>query len=150
MLTPNDILNATFNRSFRGFDVDEVRDFLCDVSESTYKLIKENGDLKAVIEDLNKQIDELSQKPKEFAAEKEIEHKIKTPSESPVESRIQSDEQTALYEKLVKQNSELDIIIHEKETRLEDISQKGIFMVREIKNMLDKHIAICHSLEENE
>ena len=50
MLTPVDIHNQEFKRSFRGYDIDEIDDFLDQVVNDYEKLFRENSQLKKEIE----------------------------------------------------------------------------------------------------
>ncbi|MGB9679415.1 MAG: DivIVA domain-containing protein, partial [Minisyncoccia bacterium] len=53
MLTPMDIHNKEFKRSFRGYNENEVDEFLDKVMEDYEMLYKENSDLKDRINLLN-------------------------------------------------------------------------------------------------
>lgn len=53
MLTPMDIHNKEFSKSFRGFNENEVNDFLNEIIEDYGKIYKENTDLKDRISMLN-------------------------------------------------------------------------------------------------
>lgn len=46
MLTPVDIENKEFNKSFRGYDIDEVEEFLQTLVTDYEKLYRENASLK--------------------------------------------------------------------------------------------------------
>lgn len=50
MLTPLDIHNKTFKKSFRGYNEDEIDDFLDDVANDYERLFRENDQLKADLE----------------------------------------------------------------------------------------------------
>ncbi|MFD3157422.1 DivIVA domain-containing protein [Haloimpatiens sp. FM7330] len=56
MLTPIDVKNKEFKRSFRGYDIDDVEDFLELLYEDYEKLYKENGSLKDKLEVVNDKI----------------------------------------------------------------------------------------------
>lgn len=55
-ITPNEIINKEFKRNFRGYDIDEVDEFLEQLSEDYEKLYKENLNLKEKIEALNEKL----------------------------------------------------------------------------------------------
>ena len=57
MLTPLDIENIRFQKSFKGYDVDEVDDFLDQLSADYEKIYKENIELKENIESSKKEIE---------------------------------------------------------------------------------------------
>jgi len=46
MLTPEDIFEKEFKRSFRGYDIDEVNEFLDQVIQDYARLLEENKALK--------------------------------------------------------------------------------------------------------
>ena len=50
MITPIEIRQQTFKRSLRGYDTDEVRNFLVSLSEEWEKYIEESRKLKAEFE----------------------------------------------------------------------------------------------------
>lgn len=56
MLTPLDIENKRFSKTFKGYDVDEVDDFLDQLTEDYEKLYRENADLKNKIETTRKRL----------------------------------------------------------------------------------------------
>lgn len=61
MLTPVDIHNKEFSRSFRGFNQEEVDDFLDQVVNDYEKLYRDNSQMKKEIELCNKQLDQYKQ-----------------------------------------------------------------------------------------
>ncbi len=54
MLTPLDIHNKSFKKSFRGYNEDEIDDFLDDVVNDYERLFRENDQLKADLERVKK------------------------------------------------------------------------------------------------
>lgn len=57
MLTPLDIENKRFSKKINGYNVDEVDDFLDQLTEDYEKLYRENADLKDKIEKYEKDIE---------------------------------------------------------------------------------------------
>ena len=57
MLTPLDIENKKFGKTIKGYNVDEVDDFLDQVTLEYEKLYKENADYKSKFEQLNKELE---------------------------------------------------------------------------------------------
>ncbi|GFR35033.1 DivIVA domain-containing protein [Thermobrachium celere] len=55
-ITPNEIINKEFKKVFRGYDVDEVDEFLEQLSEDYEKIYKDNINLKEKIEALNEKL----------------------------------------------------------------------------------------------
>ncbi|TCS83350.1 DivIVA domain-containing protein [Tepidibacillus fermentans] len=56
MLTPDDIFEKEFKRSMRGYDIDEVNEFLDQVIQDYAKLIEENQHLKKENQQLKAQL----------------------------------------------------------------------------------------------
>jgi cell division initiation protein len=59
-ITPNEISNKEFKKVFRGYDIDEVDDFLEGIVEDYDKIYKENMTLKEKINSLNEKISHYS------------------------------------------------------------------------------------------
>lgn len=59
-ITPNEITNKEFKKGFRGYDIDDVDEFLEQVVEDYEKLYKENTTLKDKIVSLNDRIEHYS------------------------------------------------------------------------------------------
>jgi len=56
MLTPLDIENKRFTKTLKGYNVDEVDDFLDQLTLEYEKLYKENAEFKQKFEDLEKEL----------------------------------------------------------------------------------------------
>lgn len=56
-ITPNEITNKEFKKIFRGYDMDEVDEFLEQIVEDYEKIYKENVTLKEKINTLNEKIE---------------------------------------------------------------------------------------------
>lgn len=59
-ITPNEISNKEFKRGFRGYDMDDVDEFLEQIVDDYEKLYKDNIILKEKIETLNERIEHYS------------------------------------------------------------------------------------------
>ena len=59
-LTPLDIHNKEFSRSFRGYDEDEVNEFLDQVIKDYENLIREKKDLQEKVETLNERLQQYA------------------------------------------------------------------------------------------
>ena len=57
MLTPLDIDNKRFTKTIKGYNVDEVDDFLDQVTLEYEKLYKENSEYKGKFDELNKELE---------------------------------------------------------------------------------------------
>ncbi len=60
-ITPTDIVNKTFDKSFRGYSVNDVDEFLQDVSDSLFHALEEIQHLRAQVEGLNEQVKRYQQ-----------------------------------------------------------------------------------------
>ena len=60
-LTPMDINNKEFKKGMRGYNPDEVDDFLDEVIENYEEIYKENSSLKEKLSTLNEQLDHYRQ-----------------------------------------------------------------------------------------
>ncbi|MBT9259365.1 MAG: DivIVA domain-containing protein [Clostridiales bacterium] len=61
MLTPLDIHQKEFRRSFRGYDVDEVDEFLDQVVRDFEQLLKENAALKEQLEEYREKVEQYKE-----------------------------------------------------------------------------------------
>lgn len=59
-ITPNEISNKEFKKAFRGYDIDDVDEFLDQILEDYEKLYKENMDQKEKIVQLNEKLEQYS------------------------------------------------------------------------------------------
>ncbi|GBD88653.1 septum site-determining protein DivIVA [bacterium BMS3Abin03] len=59
-LTPLNIKTQEFTKSLRGYDIDEVKDYLEELSNEVESLMQENDELKEEIEILTKKLDEFA------------------------------------------------------------------------------------------
>ena len=57
MLTPLDIENKRFSKTLKGYNVDEVDDFLDDLTIDYEKIYKENIDLREQVEQYKKDLE---------------------------------------------------------------------------------------------
>ena len=65
-ITPLDIQQQTFQARFRGYDREEVQEFLRAVSETVEALVRENADVKERADKLEREAVELRQKEASF------------------------------------------------------------------------------------
>lgn len=65
-ITPLDIQQQTFQVKFRGYDQEEVHEFLRAVSETVEALVRENADVKERTDKLEREAVELRQKEASF------------------------------------------------------------------------------------
>ena len=119
-LTPMDIHNKEFTRSFRGYDEDEVDQFLDEIVEEFERLYKENIDLK----------DRLSMLVDQINNYKTMENTLK---ETLVTAQKTADELTESAQK------KSELIIKEAEGRAREIIDNAHTKVLEIKKEFDEY-----------
>jgi len=56
MLTPLDLKEKTFSKGFRGYDAEEVNQFLRQIAREYERLYKDNEDLKEAVTQANKKM----------------------------------------------------------------------------------------------
>jgi cell division initiation protein len=66
-ITPNDIQNKQFERAFRGYDIEDVDDFLDQIARDLEQMIRENKELKD-------QVEQLQEKNKSYQKMEETMH----------------------------------------------------------------------------
>ena len=57
MLTPLDIENKRFSKTLKGYNVDEVDDFLDQLTEDYEKIYRENAELRAQIDETKRELE---------------------------------------------------------------------------------------------
>ncbi|MFY9177662.1 MAG: DivIVA domain-containing protein [Caldicoprobacterales bacterium] len=119
-LTPMDIHNKEFTRSFRGYDEDEVDQFLDEIVEEFERLYKENIDLK----------DRLSMLVDQINNYKTMENTLK---ETLVTAQKTADELTESAQK------KSELIIKEAEGKAREIIDNAHTKVLEIKKEFDEY-----------
>ena len=133
MLTPIDIHNQEFSRSFRGYNMEEIDDFLDQVVNDYEKLYRENNQLKKEIELNEKALTQYHQLEKNLQDTLVVAQRTADEVTNTANNRADEIRQTA------KQAA--DNIIHEAEIeakrRLEDAAQK----VREAINEYERIVS---------
>lgn len=133
MLTPIDIHNQEFSRSFRGYNMEEIDDFLDQVVNDYEKLYRENNQLKKEIELNEKALTQYHQLEKNLQDTLLVAQRTADEVTNTANNRADEIRQTA------KQAA--DNIIHEAELeakrRLEDAAQK----VRETINEYERIVS---------
>lgn len=113
MLTPLEIHNKEFKRSFRGYNEDEVDEFLDKVIKDYETLYRENIDLKEAIERLNSKLEHYQH------------------METTLHSTLVIAQETAEEVKL-NAKKETELIIKEAEIRAQKLVEEAIAKVRKL------------------
>ena len=123
MLTPLDIENKRFSKTIKGYNVDEVDDFLDELTIAYEKIYKEWGDSKQTIEDLNSEI--AKYKAMETTLQNTLVMAQTTAEDVKNVAKQQADiiiteAQTAAKEEVAKLNAEIKL----KEKEMEDLQKQ--------------------------
>ncbi|MCX7828795.1 MAG: DivIVA domain-containing protein [Thermanaerothrix sp.] len=94
LITPLDVVNQSFKRGLRGYDVEEVDDFLDQVAESLQAYIQRNNELERELENLKEQAEEFKSLKESLnetliLAQKSAEERVKTANEQ-AEERVRA------------------------------------------------------------
>nr|WP_092068091.1 DivIVA domain-containing protein [Dendrosporobacter quercicolus]NSL46937.1 DivIVA domain-containing protein [Dendrosporobacter quercicolus DSM 1736]SDL69855.1 cell division initiation protein [Dendrosporobacter quercicolus] len=143
MLTPLDIHNKEFKRGFRGYNEDDVDEFLDLVVKDYEQLYRENGDLKETIDRLNSKLEHfqhientlhntlvIAQETAEdvkFNAKKETELMIK---EAEVNAQRLVDEAAGKVRRMTAEYEELQKQVQIYRTRMRTLVQAQLEMLK--------------------
>jgi len=131
-LTPMDINNRKFNKSIRGYDTEEVENFLQMASQDLEELISENVDLKKQVERLEDSLKDLKERENILKDTMLLAQKTKEE---------------------IKTNAikEADIIIRESEMKSEkiisDAQKKSEFIQNEINLLVETKTKLISKIE---
>jgi len=126
-LTPHSISNQEFSRSVRGYDKDEVRAFLENISDEFEKLQYENEKMNAEIELLKNEVNEYRK------IEKNLQKTLLKAQESSTKSVDSAKKQTALMIKEAELKA-AQIIDNANEDAV--FTRNAVIKLREEKNLL--------------
>ncbi|BAL82598.1 putative cell-division initiation protein DivIVA [Selenomonas ruminantium subsp. lactilytica TAM6421] len=141
MLTPMDIHNKDFKRSFRGYNEDEIDDFLDQVVNDYEKLFRENDRLKEELSRAkkdNEQYQQLEQNLKDtlLVAQKTAEEVTSNARKNAEESRENTAKECA--NKVQEAEMKADKIIEDAKKKAQVIVEEYDRLVREKNNFLRK------------
>ncbi|MDI6603966.1 MAG: DivIVA domain-containing protein [Thermoanaerobacteraceae bacterium] len=149
MLTPMDIHNKEFKRSFRGYNENEVDEFLDKVSEDYEILYKENSDLKDRINLINDKLQSYNNMEKTLnntliVAQNTAEG-LKQNAAKEAELIIQEAQQNA---EIILQKANQEVV--KIRTELENLKKKLNIFKAKFKILLEGQLESVLSIDENE
>jgi len=148
-LTPQDIQSQQFHVRFRGFDVDEVDDFLEKVAEDYLTAIQENKQLKERVEEMKNDLrgyrGQEKSFQKAFVSAQQIAEQMKEKSEQQAEELISKAREEA--ERLVSQAHQ-EIATQEKQ--LDSLKARKSVLRDELRNFLQGYISQLDEIFDNE
>jgi cell division initiation protein len=148
-LTPQDIQSQQFHIRFRGFDVDEVDDFLEKVSEDYLTVIQENKQLRERLEDMKNDLNSYRGEEKSFqkaiVSAQQIAEQMKEKSERQAEELVANAREEA--ERLVNQaHQEITVL----EKQLDSLKARKSVLRDELRTFLQGYITQLDEIFENE
>lgn len=126
-LTPHNISNQEFSRSVRGYDKDEVRAFLENISDEFEKIQYENKKMTAEIELIEDEVNEFRK------IEKNLQETLLKAQESSTKSVDSAKKQTAL---MIKEAELKAVQIIDKANEDAEFIRNAVVKLREEKNLL--------------
>lgn len=137
-ITPLEIRQKTFEKSFRGLDKDEVAAFLLSLSHEWERLLDENKDLKVQQEKLEKEVQKLRE------VESTLFKTLKTAEDTGANVIDQANKTAALHMKETQINA--DGMINEAKNKARAIIEKAEMEARDIMEEMTNEVK---GLEEN-
>ena len=150
MLTPNDIDNKQFTKSFKGYNAGEVDDFLDEISKDYDTMMRELLDLKEKINDLeakNEQYEYLENALQEvLVVAKETTDNMKSLARKEAEQIIQEanlqvvDTLNSVNEEITQKNIALDKLRKESQiykAKVESVLISALEMMRELDDGIE-------------
>lgn len=134
-LTPNDIVNKEFKKSLSGYNVQEVDDFMQICSDTLFHAIEEKKRQQAIIEDLQKQV-ENNRRQEDF-----IKSALILAEKTADETRMSARKDAELLRR------EIEIELQRERTELATLKQKQSAMLAEVRAALYSQLALLESQE---
>jgi cell division initiation protein len=134
-ITPNDIINKEFRKALRGYDTDQVDDFLQVVTETLIQLIEDNQRMKS-------QADDLRIRLQRYQETEELMKNALILAERTADETRQRAHQEA---DLIKREAEVQIATER--ATVETLRQSGLRIVTELRTLLQTHLALLDAQE---
>jgi cell division initiation protein len=135
-ITPTDIVNKAFRVTLRGYERDEVDDFLQQVSDSLYRALEENQRQRA-------QMDDLRERLQHFQNSEDLMKKALLLAERAADETRQRAHQEA---DLLRREAEQ--MLHTERAELEALRQSRNRMVAEFRAVLQAHLTLLDAQED--
>ncbi len=134
-ITPNDILNKEFRKTLRGYDTDQVDDFLQAVSDTLVSLIEDNQRMKTQAEDLRVRVQRYQD------TEELMKSALMLAERAADETRQHAHQQADLIRR------EAEVQISAERTTLEDLRHSRLRAVAELRSLLQSHLGLLEAQE---
>ena len=156
-ITPLDIEEKEFSRSFRGYNIDEVDDFLEKVAANYELLTRENHNLKKQLEEIKSKLEEYKKDEEMFrktlvTAQKrseEIEREAEKKRELIIE-RAQLEAERIIQEAKAKADDTLrdaEMKVLEIKTEISRLEKERDIFIMKMKTVIDSFVEMLDSLK---
>ena len=145
--TPMDITNRTFSRSVRGYDPDEVKNFLQLISEDLEALITEHTELKKELEHRREQLSDLRERERILKDTMVLaqETKEQVQKNAMKEGEIIVRESELQAERIVANAYER---VSEIQIEIDDLIRTRTSLRKELESLIDKTTTFLSSLKD--
>ncbi len=149
MITPVDLENKEFKRSFRGYDIDEVETFLTELSKDYAKSYRENANLKdknAILTDAVENYKEMEETMRSaiISAQRTSEEILKNAHE---QADIIVKEAKVRAQEIM---NELDIEIQELKRESAEIEGRNMLLRAKLKTVLNTYLSMLDEIPASE
>jgi len=140
-ITPMDIEQQQFNRSFRGYNEEEVDDFLDRIAKDYEEVLNENVKLKEEIERLQSRVEEYSKMDETLRSALVNAQK----SASNIKENVQKEAQVLLENakieaERIKQQAKQEI--YDINSEIAELKKRKYLILEKLKNTLKSHIKL--------
>jgi cell division initiation protein len=135
-ITPNDIINKEFRKTLRGYDADQVDEYLQAVSDTLVHYLEENQRLKAHEDELRTRVQHYQE------TEALLSNALILAERTADETRQQAHQEADLIRR------EAEHKITAERTTLEEMRQYRLRIVTELRSLLRSHLTLLDSQEE--
>lgn len=153
MLTPIDIDNQKFSRQFKGYDVDEVEDFLEEISNDYETLMMNNQKQEEKIKELEEKLNETLNQTKNNETILQDTLLIAKQSAEDMKKRAEEEAQKIIEEAnqlLMDRVGNIDEVIEEKKMQLQNLKAELALYKTKTEALLIAQLEVLKNIPEEE
>jgi cell division initiation protein len=135
-ITPNDIVNIKFRQGFRGYDSDQVDDFLQQVSDTLYRVLEDNQRMRAQVDDLKGRVQHYQE------TEDLIKNALVLAERTAEELRERAKQDADAIRRQAEEQLRMEY------QRLEQLRQLRLRVIAEVRGVLSTHLSLLDAQEE--
>jgi cell division initiation protein len=136
-ITPNDIINKEFHRSLRGYDIEQVDEFLQQVSERLFRAVEENQRLRAQADDLRSRLQRYQE------TEELLKNALMLAERTADETRHRAHQEADIIRREAEQSLERE------RAELDELRRTRARVIAELRAVLHTHLSMLDSQEGN-